>query len=170
MPKDATPTTILGIDPGFDRVGWAILQTAGDKIIKIAYDCIQTSAKQSLFNRYQQIKQQLNQIIKQYQPQILSIESLFFYNNQKTAMQVSEARGIIISSCLDHNLKIFEYTPLQIKQTATGFGKADKKAVEKMIRMHFKLSPKEKIIDDAIDALAVILTHQIRSKNQKFYA
>lgn len=173
MSADQTYTTILGIDPGFDRVGWAIAEVKDGKLDaygKIELGCIETSKKLNLFDRYQNLKQHLIQIIKQHQPQTLAIETLFFSKNKKTALKVAEARGIIISTCLEQGLKIFEYNPNQIKQVATGSGRADKKAVEKMIRMHFKLDPKEKIIDDAIDALAIILTHQVIGKNKKFYA
>lgn len=161
--------TIIGIDPGYGRLGWAVATIDGESWKKIDLGCIQTEAKQDLFDRYLEMEQQLQTIIDQFNPTETAIESLFFFSNQKTALKVSESRGIVIACLMRNQLKISQYTPLQIKETVTGYGRADKKAVEKMVRMEFQLRDK-KIIDDAIDALAVILTHSIRSRNQKYYA
>lgn len=161
--------TVIGIDPGYDRLGWAIAQVEGTNWHSLKIDCIQTNRKQSLFQRYEQIMKDLDDIIQQYEPDEAAIESLFFFKNKKTALKVSEARGIIISQFLKNGQRISEYTPLEIKEAVTGYGRADKKAVEKMVRLEFG-SFKKDIIDDAIDALAVIMTHQIRSRNIKYYA
>ena len=162
-------STILGLDPGYDRLGWAIGIIENDqwKIIKLG--CIQTNRKDELFSRYKDLSDQLKVVIANNRPTVASIESLFFFKNKKTALKVSESRGVVLGVLLDNKIPIYEYTPLQIKQAVTGYGKADKKAVEKMVRMEFK-NFKAKIIDDAIDALAVAMTHVIRNKNRKFYA
>jgi len=157
---DSVSKVILGIDPGFDRIGWAIGQVQHRTVSNIAFGCIQTSKTETIFKRYQQIDQELQRLITQYQPQQVAIESLFFFKNQKTVMQVSEARGVIISTCLRSGLEIFEFTPLQIKQAVTGYGRATKEQMDKMIRLQLKLN-QEKIIDDAMDALGILLTQSV---------
>lgn len=159
----ATAEIILGIDPGYDRLGWAVGSTQGQQWQSLHYGVLQTAKATPLVQRYQQVAQELTIIIKTYSPSIAVIESLFFFSNQKTAMKVSEARGVIIKTCLSRGLKIAEFTPLQIKQAVTGYGRADKKSVEKMVRLQLKLADR-KIMDDAIDALAIMLTYQVQSK------
>jgi crossover junction endodeoxyribonuclease RuvC len=159
----SAPITLLGIDPGYDRVGWCIGTARGIDIQIVEYGCIQTTAKDDLVSRYQQIDQELAEIIQKYQPQEAAIESLFFSKNQKTAMHVSEARGVILSVIFRHNVGFAEYTPLQIKQAVTGFGKAEKSAVERMLRMQYKLG-QQKILDDAMDAIGVMVTHAVSRK------
>ncbi|HCR81156.1 MAG: Crossover junction endodeoxyribonuclease RuvC [Candidatus Pacebacteria bacterium GW2011_GWB1_47_8] len=161
MPKK--PEVILGIDPGYDRVGWAVGVALRNQWQLIHYGVIQTDRALPLTERYQSLTNQLTTLIKTHSPQIAVIESLFFFKNQKTALKVSEARGVIIKTCLTHNLKIAEFTPLQIKQAVTGYGRADKKSVEKMVRLQLKLTDR-KIIDDAIDALAIMLTYRVQNK------
>ena len=159
-------TIIIGIDPGYDRVGWAISSVSHLKKKKLmAVGCIQTDSKKDIFSRYNQISGTLHALLDQYQPDQAAIESLFFTNNQKTALRVSEARGMIIGCMLSHSIKVFEYTPLQIKQAVTGYGQADKNAVEKMIKMQIDL-PNEKLVDDAIDACACLLAHSTQVKTQ----
>jgi crossover junction endodeoxyribonuclease RuvC len=175
MSEQTNSTThIIGIDPGYGRLGWAMAKLQGNELTPVDLDCIETSSDQDLFERYLQMEQELEQILTKYQPDQAAIENLYFFSNQKTAMKVSESRGIVIACLMRHKLKISQYTPIQIKETVTGYGRADKKAVEKMVRMEFDLSQiqqqKSKILDDAIDALAVIQTHVIRFKNRKFYA
>lgn len=151
---------LLAIDPGYDRVGWAVGNArSAFKLDLLAYGCIQTNSKKSLIERYQAIDTELTEIIKTHQPTIMAIESLFFTNNQKTALHVSEARGVIISCAFRHQLSVDEYTPLQIKQGVTGYGRADKAAVEKMVRLQLKLPTQTKIIDDTLDALGLLITH-----------
>ena len=149
---------ILGLDPGYDRLGWAVGDKKNNKWKNLHYGCIQTNKKQPLLKRYHQLDFKLNDIIRDYHPYQAAVETLFFSKNRKTALAVSEARGVILSCLIRNNLEIYEYGPGQIKQTVTGYGQADKKAVEKMVRMELSL-PKEPIIDDAIDALGVMITH-----------
>lgn len=153
---------IVGIDPGYDRVGVAIGQKNGNNWQVLAYTCIQTDKKAHLFERYQQITEELEALLIKYQVTEAGIESLFWNKNQSTALDVSEARGVIIATLLRHQIKISEYTPLQIKQSLTGYGRADKKAVEKMVRMELTLEGK--IIDDTIDALATMICHECSRK------
>ncbi|MBD3279706.1 MAG: crossover junction endodeoxyribonuclease RuvC [Candidatus Pacebacteria bacterium] len=153
-------TVVLGIDPGYDRIGWAVGQISRRQLKLQDYGCLTTSKKLPLMQRYQQLIKQTQQLIKKFRPQQLAIESLFFFKNKKTALKVSEARGVMLAELLKQQVKVFEYTPLQIKQAVTGYGRANKQAVAKMVRLQLKLTQK-KIIDDAIDALAVLITHQV---------
>jgi crossover junction endodeoxyribonuclease RuvC len=156
---------IIGIDPGYDRVGIAIGQKTGKTWQILHQGCIQTNSKDQLFERYRQISQELDALLSKYQVSEAGIESLFWFKNQTTALPVSEARGVILAELLRHQVQISEYTPLQIKQSLTGYGRADKKAVEKMVRAELTLE--EKIIDDTIDALAAMICHQASRKLQK---
>ena len=169
LDKTDSHRVILGIDPGYGRLGWAVVVVANSGWKTIKFGCIQTSKSTPLLDRYSQLEQALEKIIQANQPTEAAVETLFFSNNVKTAMQVAETRGIILACLLRHHIKITQYNPMQIKETVTGNGRADKKAVEKMVRLEFKLKP-EKILDDAIDALAAVLTHRIRSQNLKYYA
>jgi crossover junction endodeoxyribonuclease RuvC len=159
---------ILAIDPGFDRVGYAVGLLENSKLTIKEYDLIQTNKKDTLFKRYQQIQNKLLQLVEQYKIDECSIESLFFFKNQKTALTVSEARGIIIGTLLKFNVTIHEYTPLQIKQALTGYGRADKKAILKMVQLQTKLDLKN-AMDDTVDALAILLTHQQSRKLKNIY-
>lgn len=147
---------VIGIDPGYDRLGVAVIEKRHKEEV-IFSTCLQTDRKDSLPERYQEMGQGLEKIIKQYRPGKLAIEKLFFTTNQKTAIQVSEMRGIIIYLALQANLAIVEFTPLQVKSTITGYGKADKKQVIEMVKKLVKLD-ESKRHDDEYDAIAVALT------------
>lgn len=149
---------IIAFDPGYDRLGWAIGRKTGNTWGNLVYGCIQTSPKKTLFARYKEIISQLKEILSKYQPTEAALESIFWSRNKTTALQVSEARGLVISLMLQAGMSIHQYTPLQIKQALTGYGRADKKAVEKMLRAELQI--KEKLLDDTIDALAVLICHQ----------
>lgn len=152
---------ILGIDPGYDRIGWGIVNLSDNRAVKLLeYGCIQTNKNSSTMQRYSQVVKAMSELLTAYQPDEAALESIFFSKNQKTAMQVSEARGVIISALLPYLMPIAEYTPNQVKLTVTGSGSADKKAVEKMVRLQLKLT-EPKIIDDAIDAIAIAFTHSL---------
>lgn len=156
--------TIIGIDPGYDRLGWAIINAHSRKLTVLKYGCIQTDKNNHIFSRYQQIITEFNQIIVQHQPRDAAIETLFFSKNQKTALRVSETRGLIIGQLLQHDCHVFEYSPQAVKITVTGYGRADKPAIEKMIRTELDLPP-TKIIDDTLDALAVAMTHGLTANS-----
>ena len=147
---------ILAIDPGFERLGIAVIEKNGKEVLLYS-SCFKTSAKLPFPERLNLIGSELEKIIKKYKPKALSIEKLYFQNNQKTAMGVAEARGVIIYTASKNKLKIFEYTPPQIKVAVTGYGKADKKMVMDMVPKLIAL--KEKInSDDELDAIAIGLT------------
>lgn len=156
-------TIVLSIDPGYDRVGWAIGETRGSNYSLITSECIQTNRKLDVFARYQQITAGLEEILKTYSPTEAAVETLFFSVNRKTAMRVSEARGVIISSLLNSGLEIFEYNPGEIKLAITGYGRADKQAVTKMVQMQTG-QDHGKLLDDAIDAIAIGMTHALTLK------
>jgi len=150
---------ILGIDPGFERLGIAILEkNTGDKKEKVIFsECFKTSAKLEFSERLKLIGEEVNNIIKKYKPEVLSIETLFLTTNQKTVMHVAEARGVVIYEAIKANLKIFEASPPQIKIATTGYGKADKKQIIKMVHVLVDID-KNKKSDDELDAIAIALT------------
>jgi crossover junction endodeoxyribonuclease RuvC len=149
---------ILGIDPGYERIGIAIIdKNKGEKERLIFSECFKTSAKISFEERLLLIGQKIGEIIKEYKPEILAIETLFLNTNQKTVMHVSEARGVIIYEAMKNGLGLFEATPPQIKIATTGYGRADKKDVLKMVRLLIEIDENKKS-DDELDAIAIALT------------
>ncbi len=148
---------ILGIDPGFGRVGWGVIEQAkaGDWRA-INYGCLETPAGDDFIQRLADTHRAVVALIKKYHPARLAVEELFFFKNQKTAFKVGEARGVILLAGIEAGLPVDEFTPLQVKQAITGYGRAEKKQMQKMVAMI--LGIKEKIkSDDAADALAVAL-------------
>jgi len=155
---------ILGIDPGTASTGYGLIKIKEKKQKAIEYlacDVIHTSPKSNKGERLKKINQELSKIIKEYQPQVLVFEKLFFFRNFKTAIPVSQAQGVVILTAAKKNLPIYEFTPLEVKLTITGSGKADKKEVQKKLKklLNLKTIPKE---DDAADALAVALTYFLK--------
>jgi len=147
---------ILGIDPGFADTGFGVIQFEGLNSKTLDYGSIQTPAKEEFVDRLESIYNQMVQLIKIHKPNILAIEQLFFYKNVTTAIKVSQARGVMLLAAKQFNLDVYEYTPLQIKQSLTGYGRADKKQMQQMTKtvLGLKEVPKP---DDAADALAVAL-------------
>ena len=145
---------ILGIDPGFAITGIGILEKTGQEVKYIMHECITTDKGEEFPIRLKKINQELDRIIKKYKPDCAAIEDLFFYKNVKTAMKVGQARGVIILTAIQDNLSIYEYTPLQIKQALTGYGRADKQQVQQMVKTVLKLKDIPRP-DDAADALAI---------------
>lgn len=148
---------ILGIDPGFGRVGYGIVEKDKKGEWKaLGYGCIETSAKKSFIERIAEIHKELLKIITTYHPTRMAVEELFFFKNVKTAIEVGQARGVILLTGVENDLPIDEFTPLQVKQAVTGYGRAEKGQMQKIVAMI--LGIKEKIkSDDAADALAVAL-------------
>ncbi len=144
---------ILGIDPGYDRLGWAVLEKNGKQTTFIAAGLVQTQKKDLLSARLLQVWDGIEEVITTYTPQVAVVEELFFSNNQKSVIAVAQSRGVIIVSLASHRVDIKEYTPPQIKAIVTGDGRADKKAVEKMVRIQLENIP-EGLIDDTLDAVA----------------
>ena len=152
---------IISIDPGYERVGIAVLEKSeetNNKEILLYSDCFMTSSKDNFEKRLKLIGVEIEKIIKKYNPIVLVIESLFFNTNQKTALLVSEAKGVIKYTALQKELNIFEYTPLQIKIAVTGYGRSNKEQVTLMTKKLIDIK-KEIKYDDEYDAIAVGLTY-----------
>ncbi len=160
---------IIGIDPGYDRLGIAVIEknapgksAIGKSSDTLLYsDCFKTSPKEPFYTRLAQVGTEVGRIIDEYKPSGMAIESLFITKNQKTAMHVAEARGVIAYEAARRGLPIFEYTPGQIKIAVTGHGTSDKEQVTKMIPLLIRMpvtTPARKILDDEYDAIAVALT------------
>ncbi|MFA6427739.1 MAG: crossover junction endodeoxyribonuclease RuvC [Candidatus Magasanikbacteria bacterium] len=148
---------ILGVDPGFGRTGFGIIEGDRNEWKLVCYGCIETTAIDSFIDRIEQLHTQLTQIIKKFRPTQAAVEDLFFYKNVTTAMKVGQARGVILLTLRQANIPVFECTPLQVKQSLTGYGRAEKGQIQKMVQMILKI--KKKISpDDAADALAIALT------------
>ncbi len=152
---------IISIDPGYERLGVAIIEKnidTGSKEVLLHSDCIQTSAKLPFSERLRLLGTEVEGLIKKYKPHSLAIEKLYFQNNQKTAMHVAQTIGAIIYIAKSHGLEVFEYTPLQIKSACAGSGRANKKQIMVMLPHLIKIK-KEIKYDDEYDAIAVGLTH-----------
>ena len=148
---------ILAIDPGYERVGVAVIERDGKQKETLEYSsCFKTSTKIPFHERLTAIGCELERIIKKYKPGALAIEKLYFTTNQKTAMGVAEARGVMMYVASCNNLEIFEYTPLQIKVAVTGYGKATKDMVLSMVPKLIQMESKNS--DDELDAIAIGLT------------
>lgn len=149
---------ILGIDPGFAIVGYGIVETDGFNFKVLGYGAITTKAGLPFEERLKSIYSDMLTVIDRYKPECLSIERLYFNTNTTTAIEVAEARGVILLACANSGVSINEYTPLQVKQSVTGYGKAEKHQVMEMVKNILKLkevpSP-----DDTADALALAICH-----------
>ena len=145
---------ILGIDPGIGRTGYAILEVQNNQTKLLEAGCITTLVGEPDPKRLAEIKQDLEEIIKKWKPRVYCVETLYFTTNAKTAMRVAQARGVVLVTAAEHKLQIIEITPLQVKMATTGYGKADKKQVQVMIKklLNLKKVPKP---DDAADAAAI---------------
>ena len=149
---------IIAIDPGFERIGIAIIEKTNlQKDILVFSECFKTSAKIPFHERLRNIGNEVESVIEKYKPVALAIEKLYFTTNQKTVMGVSEARGAIIYVASKNNLQIYEYTPPQIKVAVTGYGKASKKMIMSMVPKLIEIK-KETNSDDELDAIAIGLT------------
>jgi crossover junction endodeoxyribonuclease RuvC len=152
---------ILGIDPGFATVGWGVIEKKGTESTVVAYGHISTDKKTLFSKRLLEISIDLTAIIEKYAPEEASIEELFFYNNQKTAIDVAQARGAILLTLEHFSITVAGYTPLEVKQALTNYGQADKKQMQDMVKLLLKL-PEIPKPDDTADALAIALCHASR--------
>ena len=149
---------ILGIDPGYAIVGWGIVDFVGGRFSTAAYGAVTTPAGEDFPKRLQDIYSDLNELIDKYKPDCLAIERLYFNTNTTTAIDVAQARGVIVLAAQTKGLCINEYTPLQVKQSVTGYGRAEKRQVMEMVKslLGLKTIPKP---DDTADALALAVCH-----------
>lgn len=149
---------ILGVDPGYAIVGWGVIEFSNNSFKPIAFGAVTTKAHTEFSDRLNNIYNEIIAIIKQFKPQAISIEKLYFQSNAKTAIDVAQARGVMLLAAKQMGIDLFEYTPLQVKTVVTGYGKAKKPQVMEMTRrlLHLKEIPKP---DDTADALAIAITH-----------
>ncbi len=154
---------ILGIDPGTAIVGWGVIEITDGKVKPLVFGHIETSKDLPMPKRLLEISLHLKSIIEKYQPDEAAIEELFFFKNQKTIISVAQARGCILLTLENLCVNIYGYTPLEIKQALTNYGRADKAQIQLMVKSLLKLSTVPKP-DDTADALAVALCHQSRRK------
>lgn len=155
---------IFGIDPGIARTGWAAIEVQSSNLKVQGYGCIETTPDRNISERLLEVYKEISRLIKKYQSENLAIEELFFNTNSKTAFVVGQARGVMLLAAAQNNIPVFIYTPLQIKIAITGYGRADKNQVGKMVKTILKLTEVPKP-DDTADALAVALTHAFTVKS-----
>lgn len=151
---------ILGIDPGIGRMGWGLVQIIGKRHQALDFGCLETDAKQSVQDRLYTIYIFLSKLIKKEKPDAIAVEELFFGTNAKTALVVGHARGVVLLVAAQNNIEVFEYTPLQVKIALTGYGRAEKDQIGKMVKILLKL-PEVPRPDDTADALAVAYTRAV---------
>lgn len=149
---------ILGVDPGIATVGYGVVELVGNKYKVIDYGAILTPSDQLFPDRLKSVYNQLNDIIVRHRPDDLAIEELFFNKNVKTAIKVGHARGVEILAAVNHDIEVYEYTPLQVKQAVVGYGRAEKRQVQEMVKILLNLDKIPKP-DDVADALAVAICH-----------
>lgn len=149
---------ILGIDPGYAILGYGIIDMKGNHFSVCGYGAVTTDASMKMPDRLKHLYTQIMEIIQEYEPDVVSIEELFFNTNSKTAILVGQARGVVILACANSGLEIREYTPLQIKQGLVGYGRAEKKQIQFMVKTILNLHEVPKP-DDTADALAAAICH-----------
>ena len=150
--------TILGIDPGFAIVGYGLIEYHGNHFTTLDYGVITTPSGMAFPDRLYKIYEETDRLITKYKPEAVALEELFFNSNQKTVINVGQARGVIIICAIKGGSVVYEYTPLQVKQAVVGYGRADKNQVQLMTKMILNLDAIPKP-DDAADALAIAICH-----------
>lgn len=149
---------ILGIDPGYAIVGYGVLEYKNNKFRVIEYGAITTDASMDMFDRFKSIYDDICEVMERTKPDFMAIEELFFNSNQKTAINVAQARGVILLAAMNLGIQIFEYTPLQVKQAVAGYGRAEKKQVQQMVKLLLGLKEVPRP-DDTADAVAIAICH-----------
>ncbi len=149
---------ILGIDPGTATTGYGVIENKNGKIKAVDHGCILTKTGQDLEDRLDIIFNDLTDIIKNFKPEMVAVEELFFASNAKTAISVGHARGVILLACKKAKVPVYEYTPLQVKQAICGYGRGDKQQIQKMVKALLNLNEIPKP-DDAADGLAIAICH-----------
>lgn len=148
---------ILGVDPGYGRMGYGIIKKEkGKEWVALEWGCVETVPNSVFVERIAILHDELVRLIKKYKPERMAVEDLFFFKNAKTAMKVGQARGVILLTAVQNNLEVDEFTPLQVKRAITGYGRAEKKQMQKMVAVILGIPQKIKS-DDAADALAIAL-------------
>lgn len=158
---------ILGLDPGYAIVGFGVLDYTKGRFSPVQYGAITTQAHTLFEDRLLEIYTDMTELLRQTQPEAMAVESLFYHHNQTTAMAVAEARGVLLLCARQANVPVFEYSPMQVKQAVSGYGKAAKKQVQEMTKSILKLPcvPKP---DDTADALAIAICHAYSSGSLQY--
>jgi crossover junction endodeoxyribonuclease RuvC len=149
---------ILGIDPGLATLGWGVIEAEAGRQRLVEYGCILTTPQQRLPDRLKQIGEDMRDLLTLYHPDEIAFEELFLAKNVTTAFSVGAARGVSIAACAAYTDRLFEYTPMQVKQAIVGYGKAEKQQIQQMVKLLLKMDHIAKP-DDAADAIAIALTH-----------
>ena len=149
---------VLGIDPGYALMGWGVVESTGSRMRLINYGCIETKAGFPMQDRLRTLQLGVRDLLTIYRPDDVAFEELFFARNVTTALMVGAARGAAIIAAAEYTENLYEYTPMQIKQAVTGYGKADKKQIQQMVKLLLKMDSVPKP-DDAADAIACAITH-----------
>ena len=152
------PMRVIGIDPGYAIVGYGVLDYWQNQFHPVNFGAVCTDAGMSFSTRLEKIYTELDNLLERFQPQAMAVEKLFFTTNQKTGIDVAQARGVILLCAQQHGVELFEYTPLQVKSSVTGYGKAEKSQVMQMVKTLLGLDAVPKP-DDTADALAVAICH-----------
>ena len=149
---------VLGIDPGYALMGWGVVEAQGSRMKLLGYGCIETKAGTPMQHRLRTLQLGIRDLTLMYRPDEVAFEELFFAQNVTTALMVGAARGAAIIAAAEYTENLYEYTPMQIKQAITGYGKADKKQIQQMVKMLLRMEELPKP-DDAADAIACAITH-----------
>ena len=149
---------VLGIDPGYALMGWGVVEANGSQMKLLGYGCIETKAGTPMQHRLRTLQLGVRDLTLMYRPDEVAFEELFFSQNVTTALMVGAARGAAIIAAAEYTENLYEYTPMQIKQSLTGYGKADKKQIQQMVKMLLRMDELPKP-DDAADAIACAITH-----------
>ena len=149
---------VLGIDPGYALMGWGVVKANGSHMKLLGYGCIETKAGTPMQHRLRTLQLGIRDLTLMYRPDEVAFEELFFAQNVTTALMVGAARGAAIIAAAEYTENLYEYTPMQIKQAITGYGKADKKQIQQMVKMLLRMDELPKP-DDAADAIACAITH-----------
>ena len=149
---------VLGIDPGYALMGWGVVEANGSQLKLLGYGCIETKAGTPMQHRLRTLQLGVRDLTLMYRPDEVAFEELFFAQNVTTALMVGAARGAAIIAAAEYTENLYEYTPMQIKQSITGYGKADKKQIQQMVKMLLRMDELPKP-DDAADAIACAITH-----------
>ena len=149
---------VLGIDPGYALMGWGVVEAEGSRMRLVNYGCIETKAGVPMPDRLRTLQLGIRDLLNIYKPDDVAFEELFFARNVTTALMVGAARGAAIIAAAEYTRNLYEYTPMQIKQAVTGYGKADKKQIQQMVKLLLRLEEIPRP-DDAADAIACAITH-----------
>jgi len=155
---------VFGIDPGYATIGYGAIESRNGRCSYITHGVITTRPGPSITSRLGEIYRDISTLLRDIRPDAVAVEQLFFTNNQRTGIEVAQARGVLLLACAQSGLEPWEYTPLQVKQAVVGYGKATKKQVQEMVRLLLKLDSAPKP-DDAADALAIAICHGVVGGN-----